>query len=48
LEEAPGHKYILISVKVSKLADKAEVDSSLFMLEGSKATFEKPDTWGKT
>jgi len=43
-----GHKYILISIKVIKLADKAEVDSSLFMLEGSKATFEKPDTWGKT
>ncbi|MGA2351206.1 MAG: hypothetical protein ABSF70_12295 [Terracidiphilus sp.] len=45
---SPGHKFILISVKVIELADKAEVDSSLFVLEGSQATFEKPGTWGKT
>ncbi len=43
-----GHKFLLISIRVIKLADKAEVDSSLFVLEGSKAAFEKPGTWGKT
>jgi len=41
-----GHKLLLISITIIKIADNAEVNSSLFALQGSKATFEKPGVWG--
>jgi hypothetical protein len=42
-----GYKYLLISVKVLKLANKAEVNTASFVLVGAKTTFNKPGAWGK-
>jgi hypothetical protein len=47
VKASEGHKYLLISVRILKLKEKAEVSSSSFVLEGAKATFAKPGAWGK-
>ena len=47
VKASEGHQYLLISVRILNLNEKVEVSSSSFVLEGAKATFEKPGAWGK-
>jgi hypothetical protein len=47
VEPKSDQKFLVLSLRIVKLSEKAEVDSAKFVLEGARGPFTAPGSWGK-